>query len=381
MTFIEPMYVATPSEITSSSIVSSDSSAAAGTVAGGAARVDSAASLAVSGKSSHLNLTQAEANRLSARNSVLLTPQMIRYLHTRSAKNPSMNQMTVDQDPISSIGSTSEGFNSSLVSTEIATESSNKAMPSSPSASVEDIVPVRVGYLSKRNTFGFRNWKKYLFVLTRNSLAFQNNDSGRLSSDNLVYIQLRGATIQPTRECRFQILNEGDVSDMSAFYNRELAAESPQSMAAWIHDLEAAIDIANSEADEALLLLNDAGIMSQVAVDDMIPMEIKRRASLLNFNLSNGGGGQQGNNNAMINQVSSFPSLKAWLLALDLPQYEELFVANQYSYEMVMASLISDIIDIIDTTDVDVDVDVDPSLLHTFWMDRWMDWLIDLLVN
>jgi hypothetical protein len=296
-------------------------------------------------------LSQLEITRLAARNSSALTPEMIKYLHLRSSDN---------NDVLESRG---------------------------------ELVPVRMGYLSKRNTYGFRNWKKFLFVVTKNSLSYRVSDSsgsegsGVNSYGGLRFIQLRGASIELTRDCRFRILNASDTSDLSAIYNRELAAESVNSMKEWIDDIQAAIDEANKGADNLATglfgvsncsrgssattfcssshsasvigtasgvdvdevavshhLLNSGqsdvyslgarrtNTISSRPIDKLAESTVRHSVSLISgcFNSVSG-------SLSTHSSINEYSSLDEWLAGLGLPEYSQTFSQNGYKYDMVVA--------------------------------------------
>jgi hypothetical protein len=347
------------------------------------------------------SIGQLEITRLAARNTNSLTPEMIKYLHQHSSLLNSNRG-----DPLGSY-SGSIDFGDAY-----------GGGGSSSSSAGGGPVPVKVGYLSKRNTYGFRNWKKFIFVVTKSTLAYRvSSDSASAASlssaaagggvsvgGGLRYIQLHGASIErTTKDCRFRIVNASDHSDLSAnIYNRELLAESVESMNEWIGCIQSAIDEANREANNsnlvALGLLKSAASSSgrssvvaapssssssSMAADSSDPQVLPlgsessdpwvSRANTTDLNDPSGGYNLSGglhtinklsasslrqsislingcfNTNMVASSstgapvrnrtIADYESVGEWLSALNLSEYEEVFEKNGYKYDLVSAKM------------------------------------------
>ena len=181
--------------------------------------------------------------------------------------------------------------------------------------SMEEAYVRKQGYLFKRNSTGFRQWKKVMFMLTRSHLYWKSSTG--IAKGNL---SLKGAYIKKTILYRFQILHSIDEKEYSKSAraslepittvgglwglggqahddHRELAADSKAEMEEWIHEINDAIEAANEED------LNDG--------------EYHPRTSSVG-------------SSASLPMVQSFLNITDWLTAMRLQDYVAKFDAKSF---------------------------------------------------
>lgn len=174
----------------------------------------------------------------------------------------------------------------------------------------------KTGFLFKRATNGFRNWKKVVFVLTGQALCWKSNSTGVQKGR----MALRGCTIQRTIMHRFKIHPPTPASaglaaapgahvsgdDAGAvILNRELSAGTKAELDEWMDQIQQVIDELSAAAEV--------------------------HAACKKVPESHGGDGGAGVDRPIRQcMLGSFGSVSEWLRALDLDEYAAVFEGKGY---------------------------------------------------
>lgn len=187
----------------------------------------------------------------------------------------------------------------------------------------------KTGFLFKRATSGFRNWKKVIFVLTRQALCWKSNSTG-ITKGKLL---LRGATLQRTIMYRFKIIPQPSASiekddDVSMILNGELSAGTKTELDEWMDELQQVIDDLET-------------------ADQMI--KARQRGHVPNALVGSAAGTGVFDTDAHSQPVmlASYDAVQDWLHALGLDEYAPNFVSKRYdvSSMLEMAGLDNDDLD------------------------------------
>lgn len=167
---------------------------------------------------------------------------------------------------------------------------------------------VKAGYLHKRTSRGFRNWKKIWFTISSGRLWWRNSDRSTVK-----FIELRGASLQKCQHFRFKIHYNSscETEGIAATpLERELSADSAIERETWMAALQQVID----ESNMASTFVPPAS-----SLESGESSREQCRTSSLNF-----------------------VTIDDWLSALELPQYASIFREKGYTMNMLHLQGISE---------------------------------------